>query len=162
MCSGKSPVFSALNFICPMNLDTLRDALQLEALQRSLFQTALQECAHACTTKHNVPVYICRPLLARGHQAVWHHFNPSILHILLVHLSTYPYILNLKFSCLVSPLPPDPKNRRQNPGAPVCPYFSAHRTPQTVWDIPQKLAPTPQNAWEVLQIGQDGNPRWPT
>jgi hypothetical protein len=67
--------------------------------------------------------YIRRPLLARGHQAVGDHFNPSIPYILLVYLSTYPYILNLLFSCLVSPLPPKPEKPLRKPRGSCIPLF---------------------------------------
>jgi hypothetical protein len=50
---------------------------------------------------------IRQPFPVRGHQAVRDHLNP--VHP-LAHLSTYPQILNLLFSCLVSPLLPGPPN----------------------------------------------------
>ena len=130
---------------------------------------------------------IRRPLLARDHQAVRDHFNPSILYILLVYLSTYPYILNLLFSCLVSPLPPRPQKPPPKPRRARIPLLfrltgppKPHGTSLKNWPGPiktrgtssksAKMAPQdgqvdpqdPQNVWDILQIHQDGTPRWPS
>jgi hypothetical protein len=73
-----------------------------------------------------------------------------------VNFSTYPHIINLMFSCLVSPLPPDPQNRCQNPGAPVLPYFAAHKNPTNRARHPSKPGPDPpKRVGHPSETGQD-------
>jgi hypothetical protein len=132
---------------------------------------------------------IRRPPLVRGHQAVGNEVQSSLINPVhpLVHLSTYPEILNLLFSCLFPSYPPDPQNRCQNHGAPVCsnspgprdppnrarhPSTTGQNPPKRVGCPPNrprwhpkmaKFSPrTPQNLWDILQIHQDGTPRWPS
>jgi hypothetical protein len=67
---------------------------------------------------------IRRPLLAKGHQAVWHHFNHSILYNLLINLSTHPY--DPQSYVLVSGFPhtpQTPKTGARTLGRPYCLTF---------------------------------------
>jgi hypothetical protein len=118
--------------------------------------TDVMDCQVMPTSK--APFHLAQPTQSH-HSCCWlHRTIDSLVSILHIPLCTYPHILNLLFSCLVSPLPPrlpeplskprrarlallcwptGPPNRARNPS-------KTAKNPQTVRDVVQKPARTPK------------------